>query len=207
MGLWQSVQWVRLFSRHAFVDLRRYLLLWDSFVSQTFLKLVWGKRQDVFCSSEVSPPVLLFDLWISTSGTTLPCCVCPPPPPWTPMSSWALCLPPARFCPTTTSATSLDGDAPPVSCLSDHHGLSFSVEVGSSLYSSRYLIFPVSSCLAGGSLSAQLKQAYLPLVDHKTCTSYGWWGSTVKNTMVCAGGGAESGCNVSLLSYILLFFW
>ncbi|GAA6224379.1 elastase-1-like [Lates japonicus] len=47
----------------------------------------------------------------------------------------------------------------------------------------------------GGSLSAQLKQAYLPLVDHKTCTSYGWWGSTVKNTMVCAGGGAESGCN------------
>uniref|UniRef100_A0A672J227 pancreatic elastase n=1 Tax=Salarias fasciatus TaxID=181472 RepID=A0A672J227_SALFA len=47
----------------------------------------------------------------------------------------------------------------------------------------------------GGSISAQLKQAYLPLVDYKTCSSSGWWGSTVKNTMVCGGGGAESGCN------------
>uniref|UniRef100_A0A673BSR7 pancreatic elastase n=1 Tax=Sphaeramia orbicularis TaxID=375764 RepID=A0A673BSR7_9TELE len=46
----------------------------------------------------------------------------------------------------------------------------------------------------GGQLSAQLKQAYLPVVDHKTCSSYGWWGSTVKNSMVCAGGGSESGC-------------
>ncbi|XP_062401678.1 elastase-1-like [Sardina pilchardus] len=47
----------------------------------------------------------------------------------------------------------------------------------------------------GGSLSTQLKQAYLPLVGHSTCTSSGWWGSTVKNTMVCAGGGSDSGCN------------
>ncbi|XP_053723757.1 elastase-1-like [Synchiropus splendidus] len=47
----------------------------------------------------------------------------------------------------------------------------------------------------GGSLSQQLKQAYLPVVDHKTCTSSGWWGSTVKTTMVCAGGAAEAGCN------------
>ncbi|KAM3877800.1 elastase-1-like [Diretmus argenteus] len=47
----------------------------------------------------------------------------------------------------------------------------------------------------GGSLSARLKQAYLPLVNHKTCTSSGWWGSTVKTSMVCAGGGAEAGCN------------
>merc|ERR1712168_617530 len=46
----------------------------------------------------------------------------------------------------------------------------------------------------GGNLSAQLKQAYLPVVDHKTCTSYGWCGSTVKDSMVCAGGGSESGC-------------
>lgn len=52
--------------------------------------------------------------------------------------------------------------------------------------------------LAGGQLSAQLKQASLPVVDHKTCTSYGWWGSTVKSSMVCAGGGSESGCQVSL---------
>ncbi|XP_072237856.1 elastase-1-like [Leuresthes tenuis] len=46
----------------------------------------------------------------------------------------------------------------------------------------------------GGQLSAQLKQANLPVVDHKTCTSYGWWGSTVKESMVCAGGYSESGC-------------
>ncbi|XP_008319344.1 elastase-1-like, partial [Cynoglossus semilaevis] len=46
----------------------------------------------------------------------------------------------------------------------------------------------------GGQLSAQLKQAYLPVVDHRTCSSSGWWGSTVKDTMVCAGGGSESGC-------------
>ncbi|KAI4827879.1 hypothetical protein KUCAC02_031241 [Chaenocephalus aceratus] len=47
----------------------------------------------------------------------------------------------------------------------------------------------------GGSLSSQLKQAYLPMVDHKTCTSRSWWGSIVSDTMVCGGGGAESGCN------------
>ncbi|KAF4097406.1 elastase-1-like [Onychostoma macrolepis] len=47
----------------------------------------------------------------------------------------------------------------------------------------------------GGSLSAQLKQAYLPLVDHSNCSRSDWWGSTVKNTMVCAGGGSDSGCN------------
>uniref|UniRef100_A0A3B5LV24 pancreatic elastase n=1 Tax=Xiphophorus couchianus TaxID=32473 RepID=A0A3B5LV24_9TELE len=40
----------------------------------------------------------------------------------------------------------------------------------------------------GGSLSDQLKEAYLPVVDHNTCSSGGWWGSTVKTTMVCAGG-------------------
>ncbi|XP_075881118.1 elastase-1-like [Nelusetta ayraudi] len=47
----------------------------------------------------------------------------------------------------------------------------------------------------GGPLSAQLKQAYLPLVGHSTCTRSDWWGSTVKTTMVCGGGGAEAGCN------------
>ncbi|XP_031423917.1 elastase-1 [Clupea harengus] len=46
----------------------------------------------------------------------------------------------------------------------------------------------------GGNLSAQLKQAYLPVVDHRTCSSGSWWGGTVKNTMVCAGGGKDSGC-------------
>ncbi|XP_029358703.1 elastase-1-like [Echeneis naucrates] len=47
----------------------------------------------------------------------------------------------------------------------------------------------------GGSLSATLKQAHLPLIDHATCSSSSWWGSTVKTTMVCAGGAAEAGCN------------
>ncbi|XP_062326524.1 elastase-1-like isoform X1 [Osmerus eperlanus] len=47
----------------------------------------------------------------------------------------------------------------------------------------------------GGPISNQLKQAYLPLIDHKTCTSSGWWGSTVKTSMVCAGGSKEAGCN------------
>ncbi|XP_037632725.1 elastase-1-like [Sebastes umbrosus] len=47
----------------------------------------------------------------------------------------------------------------------------------------------------GGSMSNRMRQAYLPVVDHQTCTSSGWWGSTVKTTMICAGGGAQSGCN------------
>ncbi|XP_032404410.1 LOW QUALITY PROTEIN: elastase-1-like [Xiphophorus hellerii] len=47
----------------------------------------------------------------------------------------------------------------------------------------------------GGSLSDQLKEAYLPVVDYNTCSSGGWWGSTVKTTMVCAGGYDEAGCN------------
>ncbi|CAG11775.1 unnamed protein product [Tetraodon nigroviridis] len=47
----------------------------------------------------------------------------------------------------------------------------------------------------GGSLSAQLKQAQLPLVDHTNCSKSDWWGSTVNTNMVCAGGAAESGCN------------
>lgn len=57
---------------------------------------------------------------------------------------------------------------------------------------------------AGGQLSAQLKQAYLPVVDHNTCSNYGWWGSTVKSSMVCGGGGSDSGCQVSLLRLIPL---
>uniref|UniRef100_A0A3P8WQB1 pancreatic elastase n=1 Tax=Cynoglossus semilaevis TaxID=244447 RepID=A0A3P8WQB1_CYNSE len=47
----------------------------------------------------------------------------------------------------------------------------------------------------GGSLSPQLKQAYLPLVSHEVCSRSDWWGSTIKNTMVCGGGGSDSGCN------------
>ncbi|XP_031430712.1 elastase-1-like [Clupea harengus] len=46
-----------------------------------------------------------------------------------------------------------------------------------------------------GRLSTLLKQAYLPIVGHSTCSCPSWWGRTVKNTMLCAGGGSNSGCN------------
>ncbi|NWX92856.1 CELA1 elastase, partial [Nothoprocta pentlandii] len=45
-----------------------------------------------------------------------------------------------------------------------------------------------------GALSSVLLQAYLPIVSYQTCSSSSYWGSTVKNTMVCAGGdGGDSG--------------
>ncbi|XP_069089233.1 chymotrypsin-like elastase family member 1 [Pleurodeles waltl] len=48
---------------------------------------------------------------------------------------------------------------------------------------------------SNGQVSATLQQAPLPVVDHRTCTSSSYWGSTVKSTMVCAGGdGVRSGC-------------
>ncbi|XP_033822058.1 elastase-1-like [Periophthalmus magnuspinnatus] len=47
----------------------------------------------------------------------------------------------------------------------------------------------------GGPLPDILQQAILPLVGYKECTAPDWWGSTVKDTMVCAGGGEKSGCN------------
>ncbi|XP_044534331.1 chymotrypsin-like elastase family member 1 [Gracilinanus agilis] len=46
-----------------------------------------------------------------------------------------------------------------------------------------------------GQLAETLQQAYLPVVDYATCSSSSYWGSTVKTTMVCAGGdGVRSGC-------------
>ncbi|NXA56299.1 CELA1 elastase, partial [Nothocercus julius] len=46
-----------------------------------------------------------------------------------------------------------------------------------------------------GALSSVLQQAYLPVVSYQTCSRYSYWGSTVKSTMVCAGGdGLRSGC-------------
>lgn len=54
------------------------------------------------------------------------------------------------------------------------------------------------SCSANGQLAQTLQQAYLPTVDYATCSSSSYWGSTVKNTMVCAGGdGVHSGCQVN----------
>ncbi|XP_075047149.1 chymotrypsin-like elastase family member 3B [Mixophyes fleayi] len=47
----------------------------------------------------------------------------------------------------------------------------------------------------GGVLPNVLQQALLPVADHKTCSQKDWWGSTVKTTMVCAGGDVKAGCN------------
>ena len=54
------------------------------------------------------------------------------------------------------------------------------------------------SCSANGQLAQTLQQAYLPSVDYDTCSRTSYWGSIVKNTMVCAGGdGVRSGCQVN----------
>ncbi|NWX10950.1 CELA1 elastase, partial [Caloenas nicobarica] len=46
-----------------------------------------------------------------------------------------------------------------------------------------------------GQISSVLLQAYLPVVGQQICSSSSYWGSTVKTTMVCAGGdGVHSGC-------------
>uniref|UniRef100_A0A8B9VS80 pancreatic elastase n=1 Tax=Anas zonorhyncha TaxID=75864 RepID=A0A8B9VS80_9AVES len=46
-----------------------------------------------------------------------------------------------------------------------------------------------------GQLSSVLQQAYLPVVSYQICSTASYWGSTVKSTMVCAGGdGVRSGC-------------
>ncbi|XP_015983874.2 chymotrypsin-C [Rousettus aegyptiacus] len=47
-----------------------------------------------------------------------------------------------------------------------------------------------------GPLADELQQGLQPVVDHATCTQSDWWGTFVKDTMVCAGGdGVISACN------------
>ncbi|XP_054078740.1 chymotrypsin-like elastase family member 2A [Rissa tridactyla] len=47
-----------------------------------------------------------------------------------------------------------------------------------------------------GPLPDDLQQGLLLVVDYATCSKPSWWGSTVKRTMVCAGGdGIISSCN------------
>ncbi|KAH1175775.1 hypothetical protein KIL84_022300 [Mauremys mutica] len=47
-----------------------------------------------------------------------------------------------------------------------------------------------------GALPDILQQGPLVVVDYATCSLPAWWGSTVKTTMVCAGGdGVISSCN------------
>ncbi|XP_028450091.1 proproteinase E-like [Perca flavescens] len=38
-----------------------------------------------------------------------------------------------------------------------------------------------------------LQQALLPVVDHNICSQSDWWGSSAKETMVCAGGESQHG--------------
>ncbi|KAL2091024.1 hypothetical protein ACEWY4_013287 [Coilia grayii] len=47
---------------------------------------------------------------------------------------------------------------------------------------------------ASGVMSTLLKQVYMPLVDYKTCSGSDYWGSTVKDTMVCGGEGDSTNC-------------
>ncbi|EFB21826.1 hypothetical protein PANDA_010363, partial [Ailuropoda melanoleuca] len=47
-----------------------------------------------------------------------------------------------------------------------------------------------------GPIADELQQGLQPVVDHATCTQRDWWGSMVRDTMVCAGGdGIISSCN------------
>uniref|UniRef100_A0A5F9DCC4 Peptidase S1 domain-containing protein n=1 Tax=Oryctolagus cuniculus TaxID=9986 RepID=A0A5F9DCC4_RABIT len=49
----------------------------------------------------------------------------------------------------------------------------------------------------GGSTPNILQQGLLPVVDYEHCSKPDWWGSTVKEIHVCAGGDEVAGCNVS----------
>ncbi|XP_040843663.1 chymotrypsin-like elastase family member 3B [Ochotona curzoniae] len=46
-----------------------------------------------------------------------------------------------------------------------------------------------------GPLPDKLQQGLLPVVDYAHCSQPDWWGSSVKETMECAGGYEVSGCN------------
>ncbi|XP_037666377.1 chymotrypsin-C [Choloepus didactylus] len=47
-----------------------------------------------------------------------------------------------------------------------------------------------------GPIADVLQQGLQPVVDYATCSQSDWWGTTVRDTMVCAGGdGVISACN------------
>ena len=60
-----------------------------------------------------------------------------------------------------------------------------------------YGVFPTLPLLAGGPRPAKLQQALLPVVEPSICARSDWWGSSVKTTMVCAGGDSQSACHVN----------
>lgn len=58
--------------------------------------------------------------------------------------------------------------------------------------------YPVS---AGGYMPDILQEAPIGVVDYSVCSTYEWWGSVVKKSMVCAGGdGLTAGCQVQMFS-------
>lgn len=65
----------------------------------------------------------------------------------------------------------------------------------------------LSTLTAGGPLPDKLQQALLPVVAHERCSKWDWWGSALKETMVCAGGDIRSGCNVSQLPGLQPLSW
>lgn len=94
--------------------------------------------------------------------------------------------------PTTSPVTSQAGVASTVDTLPSTFAKHTKFASNSNDMTAEYV--PLSS--AGGPRAATLQQALLPVVDHHTCGRSDWWGSSVKTTMVCAGGGSESACHV-----------
>ena len=60
-----------------------------------------------------------------------------------------------------------------------------------------FCVCPTLPFLAGGPRPAKLQQALLPVVEPSVCARSDWWGSSVRTTMVCAGGDSKSACHVN----------
>ncbi|XP_075922820.1 chymotrypsin-like elastase family member 2A [Petromyzon marinus] len=47
-----------------------------------------------------------------------------------------------------------------------------------------------------GPFPSALQQASLPVVDYATCSQPSWWGSSLRSSVICAGGSTRSACYV-----------
>uniref|UniRef100_S4RJN7 Peptidase S1 domain-containing protein n=1 Tax=Petromyzon marinus TaxID=7757 RepID=S4RJN7_PETMA len=45
-----------------------------------------------------------------------------------------------------------------------------------------------------GPFPSALQQASLPVVDYATCSQPSWWGSSLRSSVICAGGSTRSAC-------------
>ncbi len=124
-----------------------------------------------FSYSYSPPPPSALNVWNLTcrlsilciSDMMLPFCACPPAPLWTHMCSWPAYHPLDRFCPTTTPVTSPAGASHRVSLAFKYTNQPWCCL---KFISDSFLFLSSDLHAAGGSLSAQLKQAYLPVVDY-----------------------------------------